>query len=46
MAEDKAFMAGFGRILVEIEAAADTPGPMGRIKGADTAIAGAERLST
>ena len=44
MAEDKVFMAGFGRLLVEIEAAADTPGPMGRIKGADTAIAGAERL--
>jgi 3-oxocholest-4-en-26-oyl-CoA dehydrogenase alpha subunit len=44
MAEDKVFMAGFGRLLVEIEAAAGTPGPMGRIKGADTAIAGAERL--
>jgi alkylation response protein AidB-like acyl-CoA dehydrogenase len=44
MAEDKVFMAGFGRLLIEIEAAADTPGPMGRIKGADTAIAGAEQL--
>ena len=44
MAEDKVFMAGFGRLLMEIEAAADTPGPMGRIKGADTAIAGAEQL--
>jgi alkylation response protein AidB-like acyl-CoA dehydrogenase len=44
MAEDNVFMAGFGHLLMEIEAAADTPGPMGRIKGADTAIAGAERL--
>jgi len=44
MAEDNAFMARFGRLLVEMEAAADTPGPMGRIKGADTAIAGAEQL--
>ena len=44
MVEDKVFMAGFGHMLVEIEAAAATPGPMGRIKGADTAIAGAERL--
>jgi 3-oxocholest-4-en-26-oyl-CoA dehydrogenase alpha subunit len=44
LAEDKTFMSGLGRILVGIEAAADTPGPMGRIKGADVAIAGAEQL--
>jgi len=44
MAEDKVFMSGFGHILVEMEAATATPGPMGRIKGADTAIAGAEQL--
>ena len=44
MAEDKVFMSGFGHILVEMEAARATPGPMGRIKGADTAIAGAEQL--
>src|ERR1700761_7994449 len=28
VAEDTAFMARFGRLLVEMEAAADTPGPM------------------
>ena len=44
LAEDDIFMSGLGRILVGIEAAADTPGPMGRIKGADVAIAGAEQL--
>jgi alkylation response protein AidB-like acyl-CoA dehydrogenase len=44
MAEDNVFMSGFGKILVDMEAAAATPGPMGRIKGADTAIAGAETL--
>jgi 3-oxocholest-4-en-26-oyl-CoA dehydrogenase alpha subunit len=44
MAEDPVFMSGLGRILVHMEAAADTPGPMGRIKGADTAIMGAEQL--
>ena len=44
MAEDKVFMSGFGHILMEMEAARATPGPMGRIKGADTAIAGAEQL--
>jgi alkylation response protein AidB-like acyl-CoA dehydrogenase len=44
MAEDKAFMSDFGHIVMNIEAALATPGPMGRIKGADTAIAGAEKL--
>jgi alkylation response protein AidB-like acyl-CoA dehydrogenase len=44
MAEDKAFMSDFGKIVMNIEAALATPGPAGRIKGADTAIAGAEKL--
>jgi alkylation response protein AidB-like acyl-CoA dehydrogenase len=44
MAEDRAFMSDFGHIVMNIEAALATPGPMGRIKGADTAIAGAEKL--
>jgi alkylation response protein AidB-like acyl-CoA dehydrogenase len=41
---DPAFATGLGRILVQIEAALATPGPMGRIKGADVAIAGCEQL--
>ena len=41
---DPVFLAGLGRILVQIEAALATPGPMGRIKGADVAIAGCEQL--
>jgi alkylation response protein AidB-like acyl-CoA dehydrogenase len=41
---DRAFLDGLGRMLTEIEAAAATPGPMGRIKGADVAIANCERL--
>jgi 3-oxocholest-4-en-26-oyl-CoA dehydrogenase alpha subunit len=41
---DPVFLAGLGRILVQIEAGLATPGPMGRIKGADVAIAGCEQL--
>jgi alkylation response protein AidB-like acyl-CoA dehydrogenase len=44
MSEDKVFMSGLGRILAHMEAAACTPGPMGRIKGADVSIMGAEQL--
>ena len=41
---DPVFLAGLGRILVQIEAGLATPGPMGRIKGADVAIAGCQQL--
>jgi alkylation response protein AidB-like acyl-CoA dehydrogenase len=44
MIDDKTFLTGLGHMLVEIEAAYATPGPMGRIKGADVAIANSERL--
>ena len=44
MSADTLFLTGLGRILVQIEAGLDTPGPMGRIKGADVAIAGCEQL--
>ena len=44
MIDDQTFLAGLGRMLVEIEAAHATPGPMGRIKGADVAIHGCEQL--
>ncbi len=44
MIEDKSFLAGIGRMVVEIEAAVATPGPMGRIKGSEVAIANSERL--
>jgi len=44
MIDDKTFLTGLGQMLVEIEAAFATPGPMGRIKGADVAIANSERL--
>ena len=44
MIDDKTFLAGLGHMLVEIEAAYATPGPMGRIKGAEVAIANSERL--
>jgi alkylation response protein AidB-like acyl-CoA dehydrogenase len=44
MIGDKAFLNGLGRMLVQIEAAYATPGPMGRIKGADVAIANSEQL--
>jgi alkylation response protein AidB-like acyl-CoA dehydrogenase len=44
MIDDRSFLNGLGRMLVEIEAAVATPGPMGRIKGADVAIANCERL--
>ena len=44
MSAGRLFLAGLGRILVQIEAGLDTPGPMGRIKGADVAIAGCEQL--
>ncbi len=43
-AADRVFLAGLGRILVQIEAGLATPGPMGRIKGADVAITGCEQL--
>ena len=43
-AGDPAVAAGLGRILVQIEAGLATPGPMGRIKGADVAIAGCAQL--
>jgi 3-oxocholest-4-en-26-oyl-CoA dehydrogenase alpha subunit len=41
---DPVFLTGLGRILVQIEAGMATPGPMGRIKGADVAITGCEQL--
>jgi alkylation response protein AidB-like acyl-CoA dehydrogenase len=44
MSTDPVFLAGLGRILVQIEAGLATPGPMGRIKGADVAIANSEQL--
>ena len=44
MIDDKTFLTGLGHMLVEIEAAYATPGPMGRIKGAEVAIANSERL--
>ena len=44
MINTKAFLGGLGRMLVQIEAACATPGPMGRIKGADVAIANSEQL--
>jgi 3-oxocholest-4-en-26-oyl-CoA dehydrogenase alpha subunit len=44
MIADKTFLSGLGHMLVEIEAAYATPGPMGRIKGADVAIANSEQL--
>ena len=44
MIDDKTFLTGLGHMLVEIEAAYSTPGPMGRIKGAEVAIANSERL--
>lgn len=42
--DDKAFLAGIGRVLVHMEAAACTPAAQGRVKGADVAILGAEEL--
>lgn len=42
--DDKAFLAGIGRILVHMEAAVCTPAAQGRVKGADVAILGAEEL--
>jgi alkylation response protein AidB-like acyl-CoA dehydrogenase len=44
MIGDAAFLAGIGRILVETEAGAVTPGPMGRVKGSDVARLGCEQL--
>jgi 3-oxocholest-4-en-26-oyl-CoA dehydrogenase alpha subunit len=44
MIGDEAFLAGLGRILVEIEAGTVTPAPMGRVKGSDVAIMGCEQL--
>ena len=42
--DDNAFAAQLGRILAHMEATACTPGPMGRIKGSDVSIMGAEQL--
>jgi alkylation response protein AidB-like acyl-CoA dehydrogenase len=42
--DDKAFLAGIGRILVHMEATTCTPGAQGRVKGAEVAILGAEEL--
>jgi alkylation response protein AidB-like acyl-CoA dehydrogenase len=44
MIDDKTFLSGLGHMLVEIEAAIATPGPMGRIKGSEVAIANSEQL--
>jgi alkylation response protein AidB-like acyl-CoA dehydrogenase len=42
--EDKVFLAGIGRMLVELEAGTCTPGAMGRVKGSDVARLGCEEL--
>ena len=44
MTDDKAFLAGIGRLLAEMEASACTPTAMGRVKGSDTARLGCEQL--
>ena len=44
MIDDKAFLAGLGHILVEIEAGTCTPGPMGRVMGSDVARLACEEL--
>ena len=44
MIDDKAFLAGIGHILVEIEAGTCTPGPMGRVMGSDVARLACEEL--
>ncbi len=44
MIDDSTFLAGIGRILVEMEAGTCTPGPMGRVMGSDVARLACERL--
>ena len=44
MIDDKAFLAGIGRLLVEMEGSACTPTAMGRIKGSDAVRLGFEQL--
>jgi hypothetical protein len=44
MIDDKAFLAGIGRLLVDLEGAACTPGAMAKVKGSDTARLGFEQL--
>ena len=44
MIDDKAFLAGIGHMLVEMEAGACTPAAMGRVKGSDVARLGCEEL--
>ena len=46
MIEDKAFLAGIGHLLTEMEAGAVTPAAMGRVKGSDVARLGCEELIT
>ncbi len=44
MIDDKPFLAGLGHIVVEMEAATCTPGPMGRVMGSDVARLACEQL--
>jgi 3-oxocholest-4-en-26-oyl-CoA dehydrogenase alpha subunit len=44
MIGDKAFLAGIGHLLTEMEASACTPTAMGKIKGSDTVRLGFEEL--
>jgi hypothetical protein len=44
MINDKAFLAGIGHLLTEMEGSACTPTAMGKIKGSDTARLGFEEL--
>ena len=44
MIDDKAFLAGIGHLLTEMEASACTPTAMGKIKGSDTVRLGFEEL--
>jgi alkylation response protein AidB-like acyl-CoA dehydrogenase len=44
MIEDKAFLAGLGHVLMQIEAGTCTPGPMGRVMGSDVARLACEEL--
>ena len=44
MIDDKAFLAGIGHMLVEMEAAPARPTAMGRVKGSDMARLGCEEL--
>ena len=44
MIDDKAFLAGIGHLLTEMEGSACTPTAMGKIKGSDTVRLGFEQL--